>query len=167
MGLVIRDANQYDLPFIQDTLNHEILNGTATFDYQPKTSEEIKDFYKSRVENNFPLIVALVNKQLAGFATYGPFRQKEGYKYTVEHSIYIPTQFQGKGIGRYLLNYLIVQAKQNNLKSMIAGIDNSNTASIEFHKKFGFQEVGRIPKAAFKFDKWLELVFLQLILEDQ
>lgn len=161
----VRKAVIEDLPSILKILNYEILNGTATFDHAPKELAELQEYHLSRIDNGFPFLVAEFDSQIVGYATYGPFRAKDGYKFTVEHSIYIAYDHQGLGIGKLLLNELIFIAKQANLKSMIAGIDNSNTGSINFHKNFGFQEVGRIPVAAKKFDRWLELIFLQLILE--
>lgn len=164
-AVTIRKAVIEDLEDILEILNYEILNGTATFDHSPKDLRTLKEYYLTRVDNNFPFLVAESDGKIVGYATYGPFRFKEGYKFTVEHSIYIKHNQQGKGIGKLLLNELTLIARGSGLKSMIAGIGKDNTESIDFHKKNGFKEVGRIPFAAQKFNRWLELVFLQLLLD--
>lgn len=164
-SIVVRKATIEDLESVLRILNYEILNGTATFDHNPKDLAELREYYLNRVSQNFPFIVAVQNNDIVGYATYGPFRFKEGYKFTVENSIYIDHNQQGKGIGKLLLNELVIIAKNAGIRSIMAGIEKDNTGSIAFHEKQGFNEVGRIPFAAQKFDRWLELVFLQLVLD--
>ena len=101
---------------------------------------------------------------MLGFGTYGTFREKIGYQFTVEHSIYVFDNFTGKGIGKLLLAALIELAKNQKLHAMIGAIDAENRSSIAFHEKFGFTLVGNIREVAFKFDRWLDLVLMQLIL---
>lgn len=96
-----------------------------------------------------------------GFATYGPFRYRQGYKYTVEHSVHIKETFRGMGIGKNLLVKIIEKAKNENYHSIIGGIDCSNKVSLNLHEKLGFVQVAKIPEVAFKFDKWLDLCLLQ------
>ena len=102
---------------------------------------------------------------MIGFGTYGTFREKIGYQYTVEHSVYVAEAFIGKGIGTLLLTELIQLAKSQGYHTMIGAIDADNGDSIAFHKKFGFVECGIIKEAAFKFNRWLDLLFMQLILK--
>lgn len=109
-------------------------------------------------------MVAEINGKLAGFGLYGEFRFKDGYKFTVEHSVYVASDFKGKGVGGKLLQSLIGLAKQRGLHTMIGVIDAGNTESIRFHEKYGFKKVGTIKEAGFKFNRWLDSVFMQLIL---
>jgi phosphinothricin acetyltransferase len=111
------------------------------------------------------VIVAEINNEVVGFGMYSEFRLKEGNKFTVEHSLYVNEDFQGKGIGKQLLQELIYLARKQKHHTMIAVIDSENQSSVEFHEKFGFKTVGIIKESAYKFDRWLDCVFMQLILE--
>lgn len=162
MKVTIRTAGLTDLTSVLSILNEVILNTTASYDYEPKSYEELSDWYQQKVKENVPLIVAEHEGKVLGFGTYGPFRSKVGYQFTVEHSIYVKPAYHGKGIGSQLLIELIELARKNGLKNMIAGIDASNNGSIAFHEKHGFELIGQFNDVGFKFEKWLSLVFMQL-----
>lgn len=161
----IRPATLQDAPSILAIVNHNILHSTALYDYTPKEIAYIKGWLTEKTENNWPVIVAIQDNEVAGYGTYGTFRFKEGYKYTVEHSVYVSHQHTGKGIGKLLLAELINLAKQQGYHTMIGGIDAENKSSIEFHRKFGFTEAGLLKEVGYKFDKWLDVQFMQLILD--
>lgn len=160
----IRKATEKDLEAILEIVNYNILNTTAIYDYEPRTLAQQKAIFEEKAKANFPLIVIEFEDKIAGFGTYGTFRFKEGYKFTVEHSVYVSINHQGKGLGKLLLTELIELAKKQKLHTMIAVIDAENQNSVEFHKQFGFETVGIIKESAFKFDKWLDTVFMQLII---
>jgi phosphinothricin acetyltransferase len=160
----IRKATEKDLEGILAIVNYNILNTTSIYDYEPRTLLQQKAIFEDKMKHNFPLIVIEIDAEIAGFGTYGTFRFKEGYKYTVEHSVYVSVKHQGKGLGKILLTELIARAKKQKLHTMIAVIDAENQSSVEFHKQFGFETVGIIKESAYKFDKWLDTVFMQLIL---
>jgi len=122
-------------------------------------------WFKEKKEQHWPVIVATLDDKIAGYGTYGTFRFKDGYKFTVEHSVYVSHQHTGIGIGKLLLAELISLAKQEGYHTMIGGIDAENKSSIEFHKKFGFTETGLLKEVGYKFDKWLDVQFMQLILK--
>ena len=145
-------------------MNYNILNTTSIYDYEPRTLAQQEAIFEDKNKEGFPLIVVEVDNEIAGFGTYGTFRFKEGYKFTVEHSVYVSINHQGKGLGKLLLAELIELAKKQKLHTMIAVIDAENQNSVEFHKQFGFETVGIIKESAYKFDKWLDTVFMQLIL---
>lgn len=166
MNYIIRKATEKDLEAILEIVNYNILNTTSIYDYEPRTLAQQKTIFDDKVKANFPLIVIEVDGEVAGFGTYGTFRFKEGYKFTVEHSVYVSINHQGKGLGKLLLAELIELAKKQKLHTMIAVIDAENQNSVEFHKQFGFKTVGIIKESAYKFDKWLDTVFMQLILEN-
>lgn len=113
-----------------------------------------------------PAQAATAPAQIAGFASYGPFRPWPAYKYSVEHSIYVHKDQRGKGIANTLLHRLIDHATAANLHTIVAGIDSENAVSINLHKKFGFKETARIKEVGYKFGRWLDLVFMQLILDN-
>ena len=161
-----RKAQKEDLPSILDILNEEILHGTSVYDYKPKTLAEISNWYEEKLAIGFPLLVAVINDKVQGYATYGFFRPREGYRFTIEHSVYLKKSAQGNGVGRVLGEELIPLAKDHGMRNMIGVVDASNQGSCTFHEKMGFKEAGRLKNAGFKFDRWLDVVFYQLDLTD-
>ena len=165
MNVTIRPATSDDLLSILDIVNHSILHTTANYNYDIQTIEVQNKWFEDKQLHHFPVIVAERNGQVIGYGTYGTFREKIGYQYTVEHSVYVDEKHTGKGIGKLLLQELIQLAKTQGYHTMIGAIDAENFDSIAFHKKFGFVECGIIKEAAFKFNKWLDLLFMQLIIK--
>lgn len=163
--ITIRIATEQDLPAILDIYNEVILNTTAVYDYVPHTLEMRKEWYAAKQKDNYPVFVAEEGSRLVGFSSYGPFRAWAAYRYTVENSIYIASSERGKGIGKLLLIPLIDAARERGFHAIVAGIDASNEASIKLHKAFGFETVGHFKEVGFKFDKWLDLAFLELLLK--
>ena len=161
----LRPATLNDVPGILAIMNHNILHSTAVYDYDPKNVQEIEAWFQEKQEAGWPVIVADENGSVVGYGTYGTFRYKQGYRFTVEHSVYVAESYAGKGIGKLLLSELITIAKASGYHTMIGGIDAQNTASIAFHKKFGFKEAGTIKEAGFKFGRWLDVTFMQLMLD--
>ena len=151
---------------ILNIFNDAILNSTALYDYKPRTPEMIKAWFEAKQRGNFP-VIGVVNEggELLGFGSYGTFRTWPAYKYSVEHSIYVEKRFRGQGIGRRLLEEIINSARNQNFHVLIGGIDSQNIASIRLHQRFGFQHAGTIRQVGFKFGRWLDLDFYQLILE--
>ncbi|MCB0649212.1 MAG: N-acetyltransferase [Saprospiraceae bacterium] len=160
----IVQAKASHVPDILDIVNHEIEFSTSIYDYDPRTLAEQMVWFEEKQQTGIPVFVAEEDNMVLGFATYGSFRTKVAYQFTVEHSIYIHKDARGQGIGKALMVPLIEAARANGKHTMIAGIDAANVSSIHFHQQFGFQEVGRIREAGFKFEKWLDLVFMQLML---
>lgn len=165
IDITIRKAQTSDIPQILDIVNHAILNTTSNYLYDVQTIEDQTQWFANKQQSNFPIIVADFQGVAIGFGTYGTFREKIGYQYTVEHSVYVDPKYVGKGVGKQLLQALIALATKEGYHTMIGGIDAANTASIAFHKKFGFIETGIIKEVGFKFGKWLDLQFMQLILK--
>ncbi|RZJ71022.1 GNAT family N-acetyltransferase [Flavobacterium sp.] len=161
----IREATLNDVQGVLDIVNHAIAHTTANYNYDPQTIEAQLQWFGEKQQKTFPVFVADHDGKVVGFSTYGTFREKTGYRFTVEHSVYVADGFSGKGIGRKLLETLIAKAKEQGFHTMIGGIDASNEDSIAFHRKFGFVECGVIRESAFKFDRWLDLLFMQLLLK--
>lgn len=151
---------------ILDILNDAIVHSTALYDYKPRSPESMVGWFKAKEAGPYPVIGAVDDgDQLLGFASYGTFRAWPAYKYTVEHSVYIHRDHRGKGIGLALMQQLIASAKEQQYHCMVGGIDTTNTASIALHEKLGFTHAGTIKHAGFKFGRWLDLGFWQLLLE--
>ena len=166
MHLIIRNAAQKDLPAILEIINHAILNTTAIYDYEPRTLEYQNAWLDQMLTDGIPVLVAEVDGEVIGYGSYNIFRPKIGYKYSVEHSIYLNEKSRGMGVGSRLLESLIQRARESGIHTMIAGIDAANRGSIDFHKKYGFVEKGYLNEVGYKFDQWLDLVFMQLLLHE-
>jgi len=160
----IREANESDLPQLLEIYNDIILHTTAVYDYEPHTLEMRKQWFETKRQQGFPVFVAEENGQIVGFSSIGPFRAWAAYKYSVENSVYVKASERGKGIGKLLIPPLIEATKKSKLHTIIAGIDATNEASIKLHKHFGFKEVAYFKEVGWKFERWLDLKFLQLIL---
>lgn len=151
---------------ILEIFNDAILHSTALYDYKPREPQSMVGWFDAKKNGGFPVIGIEDNGgRLLGFGSYGPFRAWPAYKYTVEHSIYVHKEYRGQGLGRILLCELIVAAGKNDLHTLIGGIDATNTGSIKLHEKLGFKHVGTLPQVGFKFGRWLDLAFYQLLLK--
>ena len=165
MSVIIRPYNTKDTQAILDIINYNILHSTALYDYNIRTFDQQKTILQEKIAKNFPVIVAELDGEVVGFGMYSEFRFREAYKFTVEHSVYVNQNQHGKGIGKMLLAELIRMAKNQKLHTMIAVIDAENQSSVDFHERFGFKTAGIIKESGYKFDRWLDSVFMQLILE--
>ncbi|HWL52171.1 MAG TPA: GNAT family N-acetyltransferase [Chthoniobacteraceae bacterium] len=146
-------------------LNEAILHSTALYDYQPRTLESMAGWFRAKEAGGYPVIGAVSpSGGLLGFASYGTFRAWPAYKYSVEHSVYVHKEHRGKGLGLALMQQLIATAQERQYHVMIGGIDESNRASVALHERLGFSHAGTIRHAGFKFGRWLDLAFYQLIL---
>lgn len=164
-AVIIRPATETDLPGILEIYNDAILNTTSVYDYKPHTLEMRTRWFSEQEKNDFPVFIAQLDGRVAGFASYGRFRMKAGYKYTVEHSVYIHPDFRNRGIGKMLLAKIIETARQKNMHSLIGGVDAENAVSIKLHEHFKFKVAGHLHEVAYKFNRWLDLVFLELTLD--
>lgn len=165
MEVQIRPFEIKDTQSILDIINYNILNSTALYDYKTRDFETQKTILEDKINKGFPVFVAECNGKLVGFGMYSEFRFREAYKFTVEHSVYVSPNEMGKGIGKMIMAHLIIQAKAQGLHTMIGVIDSENKSSIIFHEQFGFKSVGIIKESGYKFDRWLDSVFMQLLLE--
>ncbi|MCC9609030.1 N-acetyltransferase family protein [Blastopirellula sp. JC732] len=150
---------------IQAIFNHEIAHSSALYEYVPRSTETIETWFATKAAGAWPVIGAEEEDgTLMGFTTMGPFRPQPGYKYTAEHSIYIAKNFRGRGLGGILLQEIIAQAIARDLHSLIGVIDQANLASVALHQKHGFVLSGVMREAGFKFGRWLDAGFYQLML---
>jgi L-amino acid N-acyltransferase len=151
---------------ILEIFNDAILNTSALYEYKPRTMETMKTWFATKGANRFPVVGAVNDAgELIGFASWGTFRAFPANKYTVEHSVYIHKDHRGKGISLELMNAIVTRAREAQLHTLIGGIDTANKVSIALHEKLGFVHAGTFKHAAFKFGRWLDLAFYQLILD--
>jgi len=145
--------------------NEAILNSTALYDYKPRTREMMTAWFEAKARGRFPIIgIESDSGELMGFGSYGTFRGFPAYKYTVEHSVYVDGRFRGQGVGKRLLQEIITAAQRQDYHVLVGAIDASNAVSMRLHEALGFTPCGTIRQAGFKFNRWLDLVFYQLIL---
>ncbi len=165
MKVNIAPATLQHLTGILNIVNHAILHTTAVYDYDVRSYHDMETWLLNKLAANWPVIVAEEDGIVVGYASYGTFRFKEGFKYTVEHSVYVLDGQNGKGIGQLLMTELISLAKAQNYHTMIGCIDAANQGSIAFHAKLGFAEAGILKQSGYKFNRWLDLLFMQLMLK--
>ncbi|PSC04824.1 GNAT family N-acetyltransferase [Alsobacter soli] len=165
MQVTIREVQEADLPEVLDIYNDAVLNTTAVWSNHTADIESRRALLKDRKAKGYPFLVAALDHTVLGFASFGDFRPWDGYAHTVEHSVYVHRHHHGKGVGKALMPPLIEAARGLGKHVMVAGIDAANTSSIHFHKGFGFAEMGRLKEVGWKFDRWLDLVFMQKMLD--
>lgn len=151
---------------VLEILNDAIVHTTALYDYHPRPIDTMRPWFDLKASRGFPVIAMEEDDStLMGFATYGVFRERPAYRYTVEHSVYVDRRFRRRGVGRRLLMELIRAAGDRDVHVMVGGIDASNAASIALHEQCGFTPCGVVRQAGFKFGRWLDLAFYQKILD--
>jgi L-amino acid N-acyltransferase YncA len=158
---VIRYAQAADLGAILDIYNDAILNTASVYYYKPHTIEDRLSWYERKVRDGLPVLVFEENNHVIGFATFGPFRARPAYKYTVEHSVYVHKDHRRKGVGTRLMMDLIKIANEREYATMVAGIDSGNEGSRVMHENLGFTNCGTIKRVGYKFGKWLNVTFYQ------
>ena len=161
MAISIRDAREEDLPAVLAIYNDVLTTSTAIYSDQPTTLEDRLAWWQGRVRAGYPVLVAEDESGLTGFASFGDFRSWPGYRFTVEHSVYVRADRRGCGVGAALMTPLIDRATALGKHVLIAGVDADNAASLRFHERLGFERVAHFREVGFKFGRWLDLVFLQ------
>lgn len=151
---------------ILEIFNEAIVNSTALYDYRPRTPQSMVGWFEAKRQGGFPVIgVEDDAGRLLAFGSYGTFRAWPAYKYTVEHSVYVQRDERGRGLGRIVMQALIEAARAQGRHALVGAIDAANAGSIALHERLGFQRVGTLPQVGFKFGRWLDLAFYQLLLD--
>lgn len=157
----IRDAVHSDFDQITAIYNEVLTHSTAIYNDRPATVEERVSWWRSRIAQGFPVIVASDETRITGFATFGDFRAWPGYRFTVEGTVHIHADVRGHGVGTRLLEEILARARAMGKHVMIAGVDSENAASLRFLERSGFEHAGHLREVGYKFDRFLDLVFLQ------
>ncbi|MTV17045.1 MULTISPECIES: GNAT family N-acetyltransferase [Bradyrhizobium] len=163
--MIIRPATEQDIPAITAIFNEAVANSNAIWTEKQDSDAERLAWMKARQALGYPVLVAVEETTVLGYGTFGDFRAFPGYRYSVEHSVYIHADHRGRGLGRIIVDELIAAATALGKHVMIAGIDGGNPASLRLHAQAGFVEVARMPEVGRKFGRWLDLVFMQRLLD--
>jgi phosphinothricin acetyltransferase len=162
----VRAATESDVPAVLDIYNYYILKSIATFDVEPQTLDERLTWFHESTSSPYCVVVADVDGDVGGFASLGPFRSKAAYRYTAENSVYVRPERQGDGIGGALLARTVELAKTGGLRAIIARIAGDNPASVALHARQGFEHIGTERDVGYKFERWIDVVVMQLTLAD-
>lgn len=162
----IRDANVSDAENIAAIYNDAVRNTTAIWNEVVVDTENRAKWLTDRQGMGYPVIVAIADDgAVVGYASFGDWRAFDGYRHTVEHSVYVDKNQRGTGIGKALMIALIERARAAGKHVMVAGIEAGNVTSIKLHNRLGFVQVGLMKEVGTKFGRWLDLAFLQLQLD--
>ena len=165
MTVRICPAQAIDVPAILSIYNDAVVNTTGSYDYEPNTLEQRAQWFEQHQRLELPVLVAVdEDNRVIGWGSLSKFREKIGYQYTVEHSVYVTPEWRGQGIGKLIVQRLLDEAYRLGKHVMIGGVDGNNAASLRLHQSLGFEEVARFKQVGYKFDRWLDLIFLQRIL---
>lgn len=160
--MLIRDADKADLPAVLAIHNTNIAESTAIWDTDEVDLDDRLTWFATRTDAAMPILIAEIDGEVAGYASYGQWRPKSGYRFTVENSVYVDSRFQRRGVATTLLTELIARAiDSGRVHAMIAAIESTNSASIVLHERFGFHTVGELPEVGHKFGRWMDLTLMQ------
>jgi L-amino acid N-acyltransferase YncA len=157
----VRDATATDLPTILAIYNEVVANTTAIYDERPSTLDERRAWFNARKSAGFPVLAADLNGEIVGFSSYGEWRSRWGYRFTVEHSVHVRSDCRGKGFGRSLIEALFPLAAASGKHMMMAHIDSAATASLRLHEKLGFRPIGTFREVGKLRNGWLSVVAMQ------
>lgn len=163
--MLVRDATEADIAAITAIYNDAVEHTTAIWNDEVVDEANRRAWLAQRQAASCPVLVVDDGRQVLGYASFGTWRPFDGYRHTVEHSVYVRTDQRGGGLGTQLMYALIARARDAGKHVMVAGIDGANSGSIRIHERLGFVQVGRLAEVGTKFGSWLDLVFLQLILD--
>ena len=163
MSLLVRPAAAADIPAITAIYGPAVLTGTASFEVDPPDQAEMLRRFEAITGAGYPYFVAEVEGRIAGYAYASAYRTRPGYRFTVEDSVYIAPDAQGKGVGKALLERVVAKCRDDGFRLMIAVIgDSANFASITLHRRLGFRYCGTIHSVGYKFGRWLDSVVMEL-----
>jgi len=161
--IIVRLAAGNDLAAINDIYNHYVLRSTCTYQEAIESMESRREWF-ARHDAEHPVTVAELHGQIIGWGSLSAFHPRSAYRNTVENSVYLHHEFHRRGFGSLILRDLIERARALGHHTIIAAIDADQTASVLLHQKFGFEKVGRLQQLGFKFGRWLDVIYMQLML---
>jgi len=157
----IRPAVLADCEAINAIYNYYVAQSTCTYQLEPSTAEERAEWFHGHGPRQ-PILVAEEHGRVIGWGSLSPFRERAGYRFTIENSIYIHHDHHRRGIGARMLEELIALAREHGYRVLIAGVDGEQDGSKRLHQKYGFVEVAHFRNIGFKFERWLDVFFYQL-----
>jgi L-amino acid N-acyltransferase YncA len=162
-NVVLRNSSEDDLPQILEIYNDAIVNLNSTFDLEPQTIEQRREWFGNHGDR-YPLVTAVSDGKIVGYCSVSPFSQKPGYNPTVELSVYVHKLHRQRGIGKLLMADIISRSRALGYHAIISIIACGNDASIRLHEGFGFERVGHLRAVGFKFSKWQDVDYYELLL---
>ena len=162
-GIQIRTAIAQDLEAINDIYNHYVLHSTCTYQEEPEPMEGRRSWFEHHGAQH-PVTVAVEAGRVLGWGSLSAYHARSAYRRTVENSVYVRHDCHRRGIGTLLTLDLIDRARASGMRTIIAGIDGEQAASLALHAKLGFEKAGHLKQAGFKFGRWLDVVYMQLML---
>lgn len=165
--IAIRPARREDCAGILEIYNDAVRHTTATYDYEPRTLEHRLGWFEDHARSGLPIFVATDEAgQVVGWSSLSRYHDRMGFRFTVENSVYVAADRRGQGIGGLLLQPLVEHARAHGLRAIIAAIDAANETSIRLHRRFGFETVGVFQQVGYKFDRWLDVAYMELLLPE-
>jgi phosphinothricin acetyltransferase len=164
LSVTVRIADTSDAAVIAQIYNFEVENSTATFDLVPRTIEAQREWIADRSGAFSAIVADDTEKGVIGFAALSTYRDKAGYRTTVEDSVYVHRDHQRQGVGRLLLGSLVDLARDSGFHTIVARIDSQGYGSVALHRAFGFIEVGVEREIGRKFGRWLDSIIMQKML---
>ena len=161
-GVQIRLAGSEDLAAINDIYNYYVLHSTCTYQELPEPMEGREKWFADHGPRH-PVIVAEMDGRIVGWGSLSAYHVRSAYRHTVENSVYVHHEFHRRGIGSVILADLIERARAIGHRAIIAGIDGDQQASVKLHEKFGFERVGHLKELGFKFGRWLDVIYMELL----
>ena len=162
----IRPTTRADAPAIAAIYAHHVAHGTASYDTEPRSDAATAALIADHHARGWPCLVAEIDRRIAGYAYASQYKPRAGYAWACEDSIYVGPAHQGRGVGKALLNALIVAAETAGFRAMVAVIGGAEPASIALHTACGFAHAGRLAGMGWKQDRWLDTVHMQRALGD-
>lgn len=163
---MIRKVQLEDAQEIAEIYNYYILNSVVTFEETPVSIEEMENRIQS-INSKLPYIVYEKDKKVLGYAYANEWKLRSGYKYTAESTVYLNPEITQKGIGSLLYKELIQQLTAFNFHVIIGGISHPNDASVALHEKFGFKKVAQFKEVGYKFNKWVDVGYWELMIDKE
>lgn len=163
----IRDARPGDAAAIAAIYNDAVLNSTAIWNDAAVDAADRREWMAVKERAGQPVLVAVDGDAMVGYAAYGPWRPQDGFRHTVEHSVYVRNDQRGRGVGRALMTELLARARSAGVHVMVAAIDARNSGSLRLHEALGFRATGTVPQVGAKFGEWLDLTFMAMVLDDR
>ena len=166
MEILIRDVSEADAGAIAEIYGHHVRNGTASYEISAPSVDDTVAKIRRIALQRWPFLVAEVDGRVGGYAYVTQFRDRAAYRFTAENSIYVDERRRGAGIGKQLLAALLERSSAHGFRTIVAVIGGAEPASIALHAGLGFKEVGRLKRVGFKFERWLDSVYMQRDLDD-
>jgi phosphinothricin acetyltransferase len=162
----LRLGEREDCSAIGEIYNHAVQHTTATYEYEPLSREKMTEWFDALMKGGYPVfVVCAPGGGVAGWGALHAYRERAGFRFTTEDSIYVAEPYRGQGAGAMLLQALLNAAELRSVRSIIAAVDSDNAASLRLHAKFGFEKVGHFKQIGFKFGRWLDVIYMEKLIQ--